>query len=163
MKTKYCSGACRRADWESHKKLCTTLQIRKVLYRAGYTIQRIFYLYQESKWIRNTYKVERIANALYQHEDEAIEQCDTLFLNNYPHFGTRFSSPFPDALFLSDQEKQSALAHLSCHDSMISMHEVVGSMMQCMLRYFKGLKVLRSVLKELTCHRVLLEYSRGHY
>lgn len=156
VKTNYCNVVCQRADWESHKELCTRLQARKILYRAGDTIQKIFYLYQESKWARNTYRTARTENTLYQHEDEAIELCETLYLHEYPPFGTSFTLPFPNGLFPSDREKESALAHLSCHDSLISMHEVVSSMMQCMLRYSKGLKVLRSVPKELICHRDLL-------
>lgn len=154
LRTNYCNGACQRADWESHKELCKVLQARKILYRAGDTIQRIFYLYQESKWARNTYKISRDKNTHYQHEDEPIEKCDTLYLYDYPHFGTSYCPPFPNALFLSNREEESALAHLSCHDSIISMHEVVGSMIQCKLRDFKGLKVLR---RELTCHRDLLQ------
>ena len=158
VKTNYCDLVCQRADWERHKELCIGLQARKVLYRAGDTIQKLFYIYQESKWARNTFRTERTENALLQPEHKAIGHCQTLYLHDYPHFGTSSSLPFPNNLFPSDREKAAALAHLSCHDSLISMHEVVGSMMQCMLRYFKGLKVLKSVPKELICHRDLLQH-----
>lgn len=129
-KTSYCNAACHKADLESHRALCKGRRARKNLYRAGDTIKQVFNLYLEITWTRDVYKVERCKDACYQHEDEPIEMCNSLYLLNSPYLPFGFPTPFPAALFHSEQEKESALAHLNCHDCILSMHCIVESMLK---------------------------------
>lgn len=130
VKTNYCNAACQKAHWGYHKLLCKEFQARKCLYRAGDTLQQILYLFQKSKWSVKIYDAERVKEQPYQYQDYPVEKCDTLFLYKSRHSGSGSLPPFPDALFLSDREKESALAHLSCHDSILSMHDMVMSILQ---------------------------------
>jgi hypothetical protein len=48
--THYCSAACQKADWSSHKPICQRLKDRTTLYRVSQVAQQLFYMYQEITW-----------------------------------------------------------------------------------------------------------------
>lgn len=130
VKTNYCNAACQKADWDSHRELCGRLRARKTLFRAADTIQQIFYLYQKNKWVWNLEKVERVQDSWHQHDNEPIEKCNLLYFYISSQFIGSFPHAFPDFLFIGDREKESALAYMNCHDSILSMHDMVKSMLQ---------------------------------
>lgn len=130
VKTRYCNAECRKADWKSHKDLCKRLEARKALYRAADTMQQVFYLYQKNRWTWNIEKVERVKDTSRQNDNEPIEKCTSLYFHRSRHSSTNFPKPFPDSLFVSDREKESALAYLNCHDSILSMQDMVMSMLE---------------------------------
>ena len=129
-RTTYCNAACREADWESHKEQCSRRRARKILYRAGDTIKQVFHLFLKHQWWRQIYKVEREKDAVHQYEGEPIERCDTLLLLDSPYVNSRFRRPFPAEMFSNEQEKESALAYLNCHYSILYMHGMVESMLE---------------------------------
>ncbi|OJJ29988.1 hypothetical protein ASPWEDRAFT_73356 [Aspergillus wentii DTO 134E9] len=45
--TFYCSAACQKEDWDSHKTTCKALKARKTLKRAASLLQEIFYAIRE--------------------------------------------------------------------------------------------------------------------
>lgn len=140
VQTTYCSAACQNIDRKYHDAtLCKWRQTRMMLYRAGAMLQQVFYLYQKSKWIWKICKVERVKEKTYQYHDYPPEKCDSLYLykSQSPAL-TDALPPFPDDLFLSDREKESALAHLSCHDSILAMHGIVESTLQGKQKNFPG-------------------------
>lgn len=120
-----------KADKGFHEGLSKERQERMMLFRAGDVIQKIFNIYQKSKWDWEFYKVERVKDTSYQLDDSPVEKCDSLYLYKAPPRSAMmgFLTPFPNTLF-SNREEESALAYLSCHDSIMSMHKMVESTLQ---------------------------------
>ena len=143
--TGYCDAACQEADWESHNELCERRRARKILYRAGDTIKQVFQLFLKSKWCRDIYDVKMVRNAYFQRGDEPIDRCDTLYLLDSPDLFDGFLKPFPAELFLNEQEKESALAHLNCHSSIVCMQDMVESMLHGKCRVSRGMGTLQIV------------------
>lgn len=120
MKTNYCNAWCQLADEGNHRISCKELQARKKLYRVGDTIQQVFYLYEKNRWAWNMYNVVKIPDTDDEHENSMI-----LFLGPW----NGYLQPFPEGLLAGQKEKESVLAHLNCHDSIVSMHEMVESVL----------------------------------
>ncbi|MCJ1464852.1 hypothetical protein MMC07_003467 [Pseudocyphellaria aurata] len=120
-----------RSDRGYDEILFKDRQERMMLYRAGDVIQKVFNLYQKSKWDLEFYKVERVKDTSYQLDDNPVEKCDALYLYKSPVRPTMmgFLAPFPHTLF-RDREEESALAYLSSHDSIMSMHSMVETILQ---------------------------------
>lgn len=148
VKTNYCNAACQKAHWDIHKEACKGFQARKILYRAGDMLQQIFYIYQKRKWAREIHKVKRQKDTLYQYKDYPVENCNTLFIYNPRHSDSSSLTPFPNALFLGDQEKESVLAYLCCHDSILSMHGMVKSVLQGKQRLCSQVESLGNISRE---------------
>jgi hypothetical protein len=66
-KTFYCSVECQTTHWASHKPICKQLRIRKQLYRAGMTLQGLFYAYRERAFDTPLRHIERFGNKIEIH------------------------------------------------------------------------------------------------
>ncbi|KAG4434740.1 hypothetical protein IFR05_009766 [Cadophora sp. M221] len=99
----YCSNECQVADWPTHKMICKGLKYRKILYRAGATLQQIFYLYREQVFDTVFTKFEEKDGKFYIHEGATT----TPHNNNH----ASLPLPFPHDLCGSVEHKQAMLVH----------------------------------------------------
>lgn len=101
--TRYCSPACQRADWTTHKEECKNSKHRKKLYAAGHFLQQVFFLLREVG---------------FEQEYERLEKAGDGRLHIYGRWADpdRFLFPFPSNFDLSLQEKKAILSHLACND-----------------------------------------------
>jgi hypothetical protein len=116
-KTYYCSKKCQKNDRTTHKPHCKRLQSRKILLRAGYTLQEIFYVYREKVFDRPISKVEVRDGKIYIHDGKYVKQK---VVTTYD-----WAQPFPSGLFSNDEDKRAALVHLGCQDSVAFMHDII--------------------------------------
>lgn len=124
----YCSAACQKSDWAAHKALCKRLQTRKAFYRAGETLQLIFYRYREALFDKLVARFEHKGADLLIHEGVyslALNEHGVLF---QPELGMLF--PFPAHLLPSTHDKYAVLCHLACEDAAAWMHEVIKKMLK---------------------------------
>lgn len=110
-KTFYCSVECQTSHWASHKPICKQLKIRKQLYRAGKTLQGLFYAYRERAFDAPLGSIERFGNKIEIHG--AVGQPTTERWRN----------------FLGDLDtKKAVLSWLSSIDGVIYMRNIVKLM-----------------------------------
>ena len=57
--TAYCSKHCQKADWQSHKKHCQSIQARKKLFRAGDLLRDAYLAIRVETFEQSLSKVER--------------------------------------------------------------------------------------------------------
>ncbi|TAQ86697.1 hypothetical protein B7494_g4976 [Chlorociboria aeruginascens] len=101
--TTYCSAACHAAD-------------RRTLYRAGDTLQQLFYMYREKMFDKWIVRIEERGGNLYIYEAEA----DTV-KSDLDYF-----LPFPGRLCSDDRwVKQALLTYLAGADAVAWMHDCV--------------------------------------
>lgn len=113
--TYYCNTTCQNADWTNHKSICKVLSARKQLYRAGDTVQRIFYVYREHAFEKLITKVEKEDDTLYLYEGQ---------------YDREVLVPFPHHLFDCRDDREAALTYYACSDAVAFMLEIVGSFLK---------------------------------
>ncbi|OQO11171.1 hypothetical protein B0A48_05427 [Cryoendolithus antarcticus] len=57
--TSYCSPACQKEDWPTHKIECKSKNLRKQLHRAADVLQRAFYVVARATWDYSEVRAER--------------------------------------------------------------------------------------------------------
>jgi hypothetical protein len=116
----YCNRQCQVAHWSTHKSICKRLQTRKALYRAGSTLQKVFYMYREKCFDKLVARIERKNGKMYIHEgvynyEGMISEMD-------------FLETFPESLCESEEEKLALLSHIACSDAVAWLHELIKFM-----------------------------------
>ena len=122
----YCNALCQKGHWQAHKQTCLALRQRKILFRAGDTAQRVFYLYRRELFDKKFKVVEHEGNDIVLHEEdygdgyrlnpfEALEQC---------------LEPFPDILFKEKRDKEAVLTHNACTDALAYIHQLIAIMLR---------------------------------
>lgn len=91
------------------------MQERKILYRAGDTVQLLFYMYREIVFDKLIAKVEKKENEILLYEGFYEDDCII---------------PFPAAYFPGEREKQAMLTYMACDDAVGYMHEVLKVMVK---------------------------------
>ncbi len=109
-KTFYCNSACQTADWTHHKQACKLLFARKLLYRVGDIVQRIFYVYREHTFNINITEVDKNEDTMYLYEGK---------------YGREILSPFPYHLFQSEEDKHAALTYCNCAVAVAFMLKII--------------------------------------
>ncbi|KAL9580315.1 MAG: hypothetical protein Q9212_004568 [Teloschistes hypoglaucus] len=115
-RTFYCTPTCQRAAWHVHKKICNTLSARKRVYRAGDTIQRIFYAYRERAFEKMFTKIEVEGDTMYMYEGEYGED--------------QYLAPFPHDLFSREEDKWAALTFHACSDAVAFMCHILEMLLK---------------------------------
>jgi hypothetical protein len=90
------------------------LQTRRAFYRAGSTLQEIFYLFREILFDKLVVKIEEKDGKLYIHEgiyDLLINEHGILYQTE---IGVLY--PFPSDLIVNPKYKHAVLSFLSCQD-----------------------------------------------
>ncbi|KAH6715763.1 hypothetical protein BKA61DRAFT_719791 [Leptodontidium sp. MPI-SDFR-AT-0119] len=120
-KAYYCSSACQRAHWETHKGDCTILKAGKTLYRAGDILQQLFYQYREKLFDRRLAKIENRCSKLYiydrnftDHELSKPLREDTITVS------------FPEMMYKTPEDKKAVLVHIACSDAIAFFHDLAG-------------------------------------
>jgi Fe-S-cluster containining protein len=123
--TSYCSTECQSANWPTHETACKRLQTRKALYRAGNTLQEIFYIYREKLFDRPVDRIE-VTGTL---EERNMKM--RIYETEWPQIVTNydFIQPFPSSMCNSLEEKQALLTYLTCSDAIGSMHDLIEYML----------------------------------
>jgi hypothetical protein len=116
--TYYCSSACQKGDWANHKAACKAIQECRSLYRAGFTIQTLFYKFRERLFDQHIVRVERKGDIMYLQEG----------------YYTSLLLPFPTDLFADEEERNAVLAWLRCDETVGYMHEVIKTMLKVTCR-----------------------------
>ncbi|TEY81985.1 hypothetical protein BOTCAL_0030g00460 [Botryotinia calthae] len=113
--TYYCDKKCQSEHRGLHKSACKAHQTKKLLYRAGETLQEIFYRYREVMFDIRVVKIEDRNGTLYVDED-------------YPDAASRLQilHEFPDSLVQNVGDKHALLARNACSEAIIWMQEVTG-------------------------------------
>lgn len=116
--TFYCSLSCSQADKAQHKKLCKSLNTRRTMYRAGETLQEIFYMYREKLFDMPIVKVEKRAYHLYERLDihQGVYKFSLKDLGNL--------QVFPSEMCQSEDDKKSVLVYLASEHFIAWMHEI---------------------------------------
>ena len=137
IQTRYCDKACQDADWATHKRFCKACRERKVLYRAGATLQLALYLFQEHFWYLPVERKELTDDTEYFHQKRDPDGSKTLHVyyfrdvssekNSLP---TRLLRPFPNAVFPDRREKEAILVYSSCSETLWCMHSMITYMIE---------------------------------
>ncbi|KAF7954191.1 hypothetical protein EAE96_005322 [Botrytis aclada] len=110
----YCDGKCQAQHREFHKSACKAHQTKELLYRAGETLQGIFYSFRQEMFNNMIVKVEHKDGKLYLVEGQypaMTTSADVLY-------------EFPLRLLPSKKDRHAVLAHMACHDAIVWMQEV---------------------------------------
>lgn len=103
--TYYCDTQCRDRDQVNHQKDCND-PTRKLIYRAGDLLQKIFFTFRETAFDTAISRVEKDGDVLRVHEDE--NQAN-------PRRGPLFR--FPGHLVPVSSDKEKLLSSVSCTDA----------------------------------------------
>lgn len=107
--THYCSAACAKAHWKSHKKDCKAAADRRLLYRSAGVSKALFYVHQKMSFTWG-----------YFENIDRHGQYRVVFLNQAKSNARKtMLVPFSTVTDLvSDQGEQEAfLTHLSCREA----------------------------------------------
>lgn len=108
----YCSKACQKQDWLSHKTLCSDLKMERVLIRASTILQAAYLKFRESTWNMPITKVEDGGGQeLIIHRDSD---------NDKDYF-----LPLPEHLMNTTAIKNQVLCTSMCSESIAWMHETI--------------------------------------
>ncbi|KAJ8067308.1 hypothetical protein OCU04_004663 [Sclerotinia nivalis] len=111
--TYYCNQSCQAKYWKSHMSSCKAHQARKRLYRAGDTLQEIFYRYRHAMFDKKIVKIERKNGKLYIHEGEYPDMTSNLDILH----------DFPEKLVQNKEDKQAILTFLAAFDAIAWMKD----------------------------------------
>ncbi|KAL8633169.1 hypothetical protein Q9189_001069 [Teloschistes chrysophthalmus] len=151
-RTFYCTPTCQRAAWHVHKKICNTLSARKRVYRAGDTIQRIFYAYRERIFEKMFAKIEVEGDTMYMYEGEYGED--------------QYLVPFPHHLFSCEEEEWAALTFHACSDAVAFMCHILKIFLKglyIVIDEVKMMKLLNTPRKTLIVDQNRMIYDRTEY
>jgi len=112
----YCGTECQKADWINHKSACKIAQTRKMLYRAGHTLQMGICMYREELFDLFIESVER-------------KDGDIVLVEGWYDSPDLFF-PFPSSLFPDEDEKRAVLLHQCCDDAPAYMYKLILMMLQ---------------------------------
>ncbi|TGO23806.1 hypothetical protein BPAE_0121g00230 [Botrytis paeoniae] len=103
----YCDEKCQAERRKLHKSACKAHQAKKLLYRAGETLQGIFYSFRQEMFNNKIAKVEHKDGKLYLVEGQ------------YPAMTTSLDvlHEFPFELLPSKEDRHAVLAYMACHDA----------------------------------------------
>ncbi|KAF7870273.1 hypothetical protein EAF04_004021 [Stromatinia cepivora] len=93
---------------------CKAHQARKRLYRAGDTLQEIFYRYRQTMFDKKIVKVESKNGKLYIHEGDYPDMTSNLDILH----------DFPDKLVQNKEDKQAILTYLAASDAVAEVQRV---------------------------------------
>ena len=116
IKTLYCNSGCQKSHWTAHKKDCKAHQARRLLYRAGETAQKAFYMFREFTYEQN---IERMAD-----KDASLVLYEGRYLDD------RIFYPFPHHLLPQERDKQATLTYLTCGEAIAYMHGLLRTMLK---------------------------------
>ncbi|KAH6663159.1 hypothetical protein B0J14DRAFT_662149 [Halenospora varia] len=122
--TVYCSKACQTAHWETHKQICKTLNIRRIIFQAGATLQDVFYNYRFQVFDQKIVKIDRKHGKIY------VQASKSDFAGRTRHSIFDCLHPFPTSLVQSKEEEKAILTSLAADDALCFMYE--------MIKYFFG-------------------------
>ena len=112
LTTYYCNAECQKANWASHKSVCSARQACKQLFPAGHLTQAAFVEYRRREFDIAIVEVEKRGHDIYLWEREYEEQ--------------EILVPFPESL-LPDQDDQNAvLVYATCGDALARLHTFIG-------------------------------------
>ncbi|KAK0111684.1 autophagy protein 6 [Cadophora gregata] len=115
----YCSKECQKTDWKKHKSVCQVLQRRKMIYRAGDLLQRIFNVFRKEVHGQRLAKIERRGSKLYLHEGKLI-QGDMAEISSK----LRDLSKLLDEMRWTEEDRNAALAHNASWCAIVHMHHI---------------------------------------
>lgn len=93
------------------------LKERKILYRGGDTLQKMFYLYRERVFDKKIAKIENRDGKLLIHDrDFNAEELSKVATE------VDLIKPFPHEMCENEEDKQAVLVHLACTDAVAWMH-----------------------------------------
>ncbi|PVH78506.1 hypothetical protein DL98DRAFT_590250 [Cadophora sp. DSE1049] len=120
----YCSSACQKAHWKVHKGDCKVMKERKILYRVGDTLQKMFYLYRERVFDKKIAKIEKKDGKLLIHDrDFNTEELSKVITE------IEMIKPVPHEMCENEEDKKAVLVHLACSDAVAWMHHSVKFML----------------------------------
>ena len=111
----YCSAKCQKADWKFHKCDCKKAQARRSLYRIAETAKLAFFRLVERTFDLHVVWLEDKGDILYVRERSKDGSISSL--NFAEHMN-------------SDQDKQAAMAWISCGSSEEYIQVLVETMLQ---------------------------------
>ncbi|KAF7889979.1 uncharacterized protein EAF02_002394 [Botrytis sinoallii] len=111
----YCTEKCQVEHWKLHKSACKAHQMKKLLYRAGETLQEIFYRYREVTFDIRVVKIEERNGTLYVDESYPNEESKMQMFHD-----------FPVNLVQNVEDKHALLAQNACSEAITWMQEVTG-------------------------------------
>ncbi len=117
--TWYCGAACQKTDWAAHKEGCKANKMRKIIFRAGSTVQRVFYMYREIT-IDWTYTTIEESNSLPCFHLDIDQSLDELVF------------PFSSNTALDEQERLSLLSYHAFGEACGFMHNLIKNLLQGM-------------------------------
>jgi len=126
--TYYCNAQCQKADRTSHKALCMRLQTRRAFYRAGSTLQQIFYLFREILFDKLVVKIEEKGGKLYIHEGIYDLLINEHGIPYQTEIGVLY--PFPSDLIANPTDKHAVLSFLGCEDALAYLSEIIKKMLE---------------------------------
>lgn len=114
--TWYCSSECQKINRPAHKDICKRREVRKILYRAGSTVEAAFEKYREELFDKSIKAIERNGKNVML-VDGYYNTKDCIF-------------PFSLALFPDEGEKRAVLMYLTCEDAYASMHNTIKMLLK---------------------------------
>ncbi|KAL1593191.1 hypothetical protein SLS60_010799 [Paraconiothyrium brasiliense] len=112
---KYCSIACQKQNWPTHKISCGKSGIDLVVHRAGQLLQDVYLTLREATYDATIASV--------------TEEGDTLVIQDAPVDIGKLA-PFPNHLFRNDNQKKMALAAFTCEDPLAFCHDIFVQMLE---------------------------------
>ncbi len=126
QKTAYCDTFCQKSHWKVHKSACLASRQRKILFRAGDTAQKLFYMFRRELFDKSFRAVAHEGSDMILYDD-VYENAEVL---SYEETIEKCLMPFPDDIFIEKQDKEATLAYNACTDVLLFLHKPLSYMLE---------------------------------